>query len=754
MTAPPRRDARAKVTGRAQFTGDLRLPSMLHARVVRSTRAHARILSIQASAALQSPGVVDVLTFEDLTGLDPWFGHVVRDRPVLATGVTRFHGEPIAIVVADSPLHARAAADTVNVGYDDLPVVPSSVEARAAAPLHAGPTQPGGISGIRIDADLERNVCHRHARTRGDVDAALAAAALVLDDTYRFPAVYQYSLEPHTVLADCGPDELRVWSSAQHPYAVRRELARIFGRDLAKVRVAVPYVGGGFGSKSWTKVEPLAAVASWKVHRPVRLALDLQEAMHTSRRHHAEVRVTSGFDERGGLLARRVRAVFDTGAYTDNGPQVITSALDSAIAPYAVAAYDLESVALFTNTVPAGSMRSIGAPQVSWACESQLDRAARALGVDPLAVRRRNLARPGQVVFDGLTPVDAVLHDTLDTLEAHLPDEDVAAPPGPWSRGRGVAMAMTGAGASSVTSAWVRLHADGSVSLHCGATEIGQGSHTVLAEIVARALGVEHARVHTVTSDSRSAPYDQSTGASRTTTITGSAVLSAVDDLKAQLREIAAELAGVAADAVVVEDGRVRWGDGSAGLAEVVAHWFGSPAGELIGRGYSGTRVPGSLGATTPAFWEVAGGAAEVRVDVETGAVQVDRYVAVSDVGTALHPPSVTGQEEGAVMMGLGHTLSESLEMVDGIIANPSLAGYRVPTTRDLPAEVVTGHVENHDGPGPFGARGIGEATVVPVAGAVANAIRDALGVELRELPLTPERVWRALRADGSTQPE
>jgi CO/xanthine dehydrogenase Mo-binding subunit len=748
-----RSDVLAKVTGEAKFTGDLRLPGMLHAAVVRSSQPHARLDFVDVATAMNGVGVVDIVVAEDLAELDAMYGNIVRDRPILASGRVRFEGEPIAIVVADTLPNARAAAAAVHVGYSELPVVATVEDAlRGDTVLHDRRALPGGISGIAVDDDLARNVCHRHVRVRGDVDT-LPEDALVIEGTYTFPAVYQYAMEPHTALADHTGAELEVWASSQHPYAVRRELARIFGMDLAAVRVAVPYIGGGFGSKSWTRIEPLAAVASWRVRAPVRLALEVREAMRTSRRHNATVEVRTAFAPTGEILSRRVRAVFDTGAYTDNGPQVVETSLDAAVAPYHVPAYDLESVAVFTNTPPAGSMRAIGTPQVNWGCELQMDRAARTLGIDPMEIRRRNLAPRGAMVFDGLRPVDAELKDSLDTLERlvrPLPAGDGAAAEAGGSaasgsrvRGRGMAVSMSGAGGSSVSVAWLRLHADGSLTLHVGATEMGQGSQVALTSIAARALGVPPERVRLVSSDSRDAPYDQSTGASRTTTVGGRAVQAAADDLVAQLRRAAARMADVEEDAVTFRDGLVTWDGGSADLPTIVRYLFGSPAGELVGVGYTGPRIGSAEPFSHPIFWEIAAGVVDVDIDVETGEVRVLRYGGVSDVGAAIHERSLRGQEQGAIVMGLGHTLSEDLRFDAGVLRNESLADYRVPTLLSMPVEFVVGHVENQDGPGPFGARGAGEGGVVPVAGAVANAVRDALGVEPDRLPLTSETVWR-----------
>lgn len=744
---PQRDDVRAKVTGQADFCGDLRMPGMLHGFIVRSSHPHARFDFVDVTTAKNGVGVVAVIVAADLVGLEVMFGNIVRDRPILASDVVRFEGEPIAIVVADSLRNARAAAGAVHIGYSGLPVVSSADQAlTGSVAIHGGPSEAGGISAISVEPDFGLNICHKHRRLRGDVDD-LPDDAIVLEGTYRFPAVYQYALEPHTAIAHHTGDALEVWSSAQHPYSVRRELARIFGLDLAAVRVAVPYIGGGFGSKSWTKIEPLAAAASWRVGAPVRIALEVREAMRTSRRHSASVTVRTAFATSGELLARRVRATFDTGAYTDNGPQVIVTALDAAVAPYHIPAYDLESVAVFTNTPPAGSMRAIGAPQVHWGCELQMDRAAEILGLSPVEIRRRNVVGRDQIVFDGLKPADAELRDTIDLLETHIGDRsDHGGAVEGSVRGTGVSISMTGAGGSSVSVVWIRLHADGSLTLHAGSTELGQGSQVTLRSIASRGLGIPVGRIAMVASDSERSPYDQSTGASRTTTVAGRATLAAVDDLLRQLREIASQLSGEPMETIRFEDGSAHWSGGRADFPALVAHRFGSAAGELVGVGYSGARVATDSPFAHPIFWEISMGMADVSIDTETGEVSVDRYIGISDVGHPIHPLSLRGQEHGAIVMGLGHTLTESLVFEGGLLQNESLAEYRVPTLLDAPRSMIVDHVANADGPGPFGSRGAGEGAVVPVAGAVANAIRAALGAEPTELPLTPETVWRLAR--------
>jgi CO/xanthine dehydrogenase Mo-binding subunit len=687
------------------------------------------------------PGVVAVLTRDDLKDLDPHYGPVVHDRPLLALDVARYAGEPVAAVAAEDAATAERAARLVRVDYEPLPAALDAAAALAAgAPrLHEGPYR-GGDERIAVRATLERNICHHERVVRGDVERALAAADLVVEDTFTFPMVYHYALEPHTVLAHWDRAGLTVWASAQHPFLVRGELARIFRLPLARVRMIIPYLGGGFGSKSYTKIEPLVAALARKAGRPVRVAQSVSESMHTTRRHSVTCRITTGVRRDGTLVAKACTLHLDTGAYADNGPQVASRAANRVIGPYRIPHLRIDAYAVYTNSVPAGSFRAIGAPQSIWACESQMDVIAERLRLDPLALRLKNLLRRGERIRKGLKPLDADLAVGLRRTARALGWPRRAARPG---RGVGLACGVTNAGAFPVSIALVRLHADGSATVLAGSTEIGQGVRTVLSQIAAEALALPLSRVGVAPGDTDAMPFDRSTGASRSTTLMGLAVQRAAHEVRAQLVAIAARLLGAPARAIVLRDGTLRAGRKAMGYAEAISRHFGLPGGELIGRGT--VRPPGGT-PVNPVFWEVGIGGAEVTVDRETGRLSVRRYVTAADVGTAINPRETEAQDEGAAMMGLGHTLLEAIRYEDGQILNASLIDYRVPLFTDLPDAFVALLVENADGPGPWGAKGMGEGGIVGVAPAVANALAHATGVRVRDLPLTPERVWRALR--------
>ncbi|MYB85706.1 MAG: xanthine dehydrogenase family protein molybdopterin-binding subunit [Acidimicrobiaceae bacterium] len=809
MTAAPRRDAWEKVTGRARFAVDAVLPNMAHAAVVRSERAHAYLTGIDRAEAEAAPGVLAVVTAEDLGDQGRRFGHIVPDHAILAEGKVRYYGEPVAVVVAETPHQAADAAELVWVDYDDLPALTDAVTALASDVLihEQSYVEPGQKFLDVAPAASTDNIAHRNELAWGDAEAALAAAATVVETTTTFPLVYGYAMETYNALADWQPGSLHVVSTAQHPLMVRRELARMFSLPLAAVRVEVPYIGGGYGSKSYTKLEPLAAAASWAAGRPVKVTTDVEAAMYTTRADGALVTVRTGFDADARICARDIDIRFDTGAYADNSPLVLTKSINRSFGPYRMPNLRVRGVAAYTNTSPASSYRGFGAPQAALAGELNMDMAADRLGIDPVELRRRNLLAPGDTIIDGKRPLDADLVADLDAivsaLDQHAADRDAAveasgdqhaAVDSGALRGRAVAVPASDAGASPISTAQVRMPAAGSVTLLVSSTEMGQGSRTALAQIAAGELCVPIEAVAVGQSDTRFTPFEWTTGASRTTTVVGLAVQAACADLWDNLRAKAADSAGVTIDDVVVHGGRLHFtadvsntvsgsgaggdgvgehgtglGAGAAGAlgagergtgaadaapvvkdsgsgltpAEVIRQWFGADAGEVVGVGV--VRRDGAT-AVLPPFWEIGAVGVEVSVDVATGEVTVEHLVTVGDVGHAVNPDLVKGQDLGAATQGLGIALWEEMVYDGEQLTNPNLVEYRVPRLRDTPRSITSVLAERGDGAGPYGAKGAGEGALNPVPAAVAAAVGRAVGVWPTELPLTPPRVWSLLQ--------
>lgn len=741
----PRVDGIEKVTGAAKFTGDLAIPGMLEAKVLRSPVPHALIDSIDISKAQSRSGVVAILTRDDLTDIDPYYGNCLRDRAVVATDKVRFVGEPVAVVAAEDGLQAEDALSLIDVQYRELPCVADidAALAEGAPLLHERQSGAGEFHEVAgVGENFGGNICHREHFVKGDPDRAFADAEEIVEETFTFPMVYQYAMEPHSAIARVSAGGITLWSSSAHPFLVRSELAHMFGLPHAKVEVNVPFVGGAYGSKSYFKIEPLAvAIARKTGGRAVRLLQSVEEAMLTTRRHSARIRIKTGVKRDGTLVGREAEVLMDTGAYADNGPRVAKRAISRMIGPYKLAHCKVDVLALYTNTVPAGSMRSIGGPQTIWALESHMDSIAARLRMDPLEYRRRQLLDRGEVLKPGSTPVDADLRMGVEVAVEPLSGRSSRRTA---RNGVGLALGVSDSEAMPVSVALVRLLADGSVVLLAGTTEVGQGARTILCQIVAQELSVPVASVTMRETETRTTPFDRSTGASRSTTVMGSAVKAAALDLRRQLIEAAVEIFKANARTITLSNGQAVAGDKQMSYGQIVSAFFGMPGGELIGRGYM--RPDGTLGKSLPLFWETGMGSAEIAVDEETGAIRVERYVTVADVGRALNPIQAEGQDEGAAIQGLGNTLFEALEYENGQPLNASLVDYRVPRFTDLPAIFTSALVENSDGPGPYGAKGMGESGIVSVAPAVGNALFNATGVRIRDLPLTPERVWRALR--------
>jgi CO/xanthine dehydrogenase Mo-binding subunit len=744
-------DGIEKVTGAAKFTGDLALPGLLEARVLRSPLPHAEIEAIDSSKAEALAGVVAVLTRDDLKDIDPFYGNCLRDRAIVAMDRVRFVGEPVAVVAAKDARVAEEALALIDVRYRELPCVADIDAARAeGAPLlHEHSAGAGEFHDVaRVGERFGGNICHCEIFVKGDPGSAFAQADEIIEECFEFPMVFQYAMEPHTAVARATADGITLWSSSAHPFLVRSELAHMFGLPHAKVEVIVPFVGGAYGSKSYFKIEPLAvAMARKTAGRPVRVAQSLAEAMLTTRRHSARVRMKTGVKRDGTLVAREAEVLMDTGAYADNGPRVAKRAISRMLGPYKLDHCRVEVLALYTNTVPAGSMRSIGGPQTIWALESHMDTIAARLGLDPLVFRQHTLLERGEVLKPGATPVDADLRQGLATAvaplawDARTKFKDQAA---------GVAVGVSDSEAMPVSVALVRLLADGSVILSAGTTEVGQGARTILSQIVAHEVSLPVERMTMSGTDTKSTPFDRSTGASRSTTVMGSAVKAAAEDLRRQLIDAAAETFDVSATTIKLKDGEAHSADKHLPYGKIVSAYFGMPGGELIGRGYM--RPGAGLGTTFPLFWETGMGGAEIALDGETGEIRLEKYMTVADVGTAINPQQAEGQDEGAAVQGFGPALFEALVYEQGQPLNANLVDYRVPRFADLPDHFESALIENHDGPGPYGAKGMGESGIVSVAPAIGNALYRATGVRIRELPLTPERVWRALK--DSKQPE
>lgn len=718
-------DGVEKVTGKAKFVGDLIIPGMLHGKILRSTYPHARVRSIDASRAETLPGVVAVLSAADIADLNA----IYNGRPVIAMNKVHYVGEPVAAVAALDLATAEEALALIEVDYEELPaVVGIDAAIRKDAPL--------------IHEEKSSNIGTHEKVERGNVEEGFAQSDVIVEDTFTFPMVYHYAMEPHSVIAQYDDnDEITVWSSAQHPFQVRGDISRLFKVPPSKVRMIINYLGGGYGSKSYTKFEPLVVALARKAKRPVRICNSVGESMVTVRRHGARVRIKTGAKRDGTIIAREAEIYLDTGGYDDNGPQVTARSATRVIGPYWIPHIRTDAYQVYTNTGSAGSYRAIGAPQVIYAGESQIEMIAAKIGMDPAEVRLRNLLKKGQELRPGLKGIDANLATSLKSLvRVSGWKKSIKKKNAPI----GMGCATSNAGATPVSVAMIRMQSDGIANIVAGSTEMGQGVRTTLTQIAAEELTLPMEQFRVAGADTKVTPYDSSTGSSRSTTLMGTAVQKAARDLKQQFVKIGAQTMGVKAGQIRVVDGALVCGEARMTFQEAFERRFGKGSGgEMIGRGEAGPEITNNR---LPVFWEVGMGTSEVEIDHETGEVKLKKFISVADVGKAIHPEHCVAQEEGAAMQGIGHTLFEQLVYDNGQLINPNLVDYRIPTFADVPEEFHTVLVENGDGPGPFGVRGMAEGGILSVAPSVCNAIDRATGVRIKDLPLTPERVWRALR--------
>ncbi len=736
-SSPNRVGGIGRVTGSQAYVADIRPVDVLEAKLVTLDSAHARIISIDADAARRVPGCRLVMTAADLPQPVPRFGPQFRDRPVIAVDEVKYHGEPVAIVVADTKDAAEEAASLVRVEHEDLTAV---VTVAAALDAEATLVQDPAIR--PDDPRSSSNVLREHRVGWGDVDAS--TADLVVEHTYTFPMVTQFAIEPHAFMAAPDGDGIRVWSSIQHPNWLQRILAEVLRLPLSKVRVIAPDPGGGFGGKQHTKLEPLVAFAALRLGRPVRLVLSLEQTFQAVRRAAAEVRVRTGFRSDGTIEFQDVAADYLIGAYADIADRVVGKGSYPACGPYNVPAARIVARSILSHTTPSTAFRGFGYPQVNWAVESNLDEGARALGIDRLEIRLRNLAHKGDAFIPFDTPADGEWDQSVRKA-AELIGWDTPAPAG---HGRGIAVGIKSGPTTGLSHSTVRLLADGSVVVFAGTSDMGQGARTVFAQIAAQELGAPLDWVTVVMGDTAVVPYDQQTSASRSTVLMGNSVLFACRSIQGQLRAMAARLHGLDESEVTVDRGTVRLPDRELSVIEVLKPGLGRLGGELVGNGEARKEAePGHPLGGAPAFFEFNCTAIEAAVDEETGDVTIVRHVTVSDVGTSINPLQVRMQDEGAAIMGLGHTLMEHYIYDEaGRIRNLGAIDYRIPTSMDMPLQIVSETIENADGPGPYGAKGMSEGALLCTAPAVAAAVRDACGAVIRDLPLSPERVWRAIQ--------
>jgi CO/xanthine dehydrogenase Mo-binding subunit len=739
----PRLEARDKVTGRAEYTHTMRLPGMLHAKIFRSTVAHGRIRSIDTSAAKNVPGVHRVVTSEDVRKVipAPYYGPAFHDQPILAIDNVHYVGEPVAVVLAADPHVAEEAAQLIVAEYEELPAIFDEVEAADNKTLVHEELKPAGTF-----ADLKHlkgrkgtNIALDFKLRRGDVDKAFAEAAHVFEHTFYTQKVLHLALEPFVSIADWNERGVTIYTASQGPSFVRTEIARLLGWPENRVRIKVPYLGGGFGSKLYIKMEALATALSMIMRRPVKVALTMEEQFYTITRHPSTFRIKTGLDKSGRITARKCEVYWNGGAYADVGPRVTQKSGFTASGPYDIDNVWVDSYALYTNLPPAGALRGFGIPQLVWAYESHTDMIARALKLDPVAFRRKNLLREGRPHATGQIVQDAKLEAVLDRVAERLNwGKPLDRGTGAVRRGRGIAFAIKAVISPTTSVANLTIAADGSATLYCGTVDMGQGSDTAMAQIVGEVLDIPAQSVRIVPRDTDVTPYDMGTLGSRSLFHMGHAVRLAAQDARDKIKALARDVGEPEGSNIPLPD--------------LFKKKYGMQAGNIVGTGsYKPDYVPpdpatGLTPNVTP-FWMCAASGAEVEVDTETGHVRIARLITVVDCGRPLNPKIVETQISGAALMQLGFTMFEKMHIDAGQVTNASLADYKIPGMLDVPRVMENEAVDALQSNGPFGAKGVGETATFCVSPAIANAIEDACGVRLTALPLNAEAVFRALRA-------
>jgi carbon-monoxide dehydrogenase large subunit len=755
--SPVRLDAREKVTGRTLYAVDLKMAGMLYAKVLRSPHPHARILHIDATKARSLPGVVAVVTGKDFPGS---LGATVQDQSFLAGDKVRFVGDAVAAVAAVNLDTAEEALSLIHVEYELLPALFDPVEAMKSREvlIHENLSQYAVAPGIFPVPGT--NICNHFKLRKGDPERGFKESDLVLEDTYRSHMVQHAHLETHAAIAQVDSSgKILIWSNTQTPYFNRKALAKSLNLPLNQVRVMVTTLGGGFGGKSYLKAEPICVALALKSKgRPVKLVFTREEEFGVAPvRHPTIIRCKTGMKKDGTWLAQETELIFDTGAYADIGPRVCRNAGFSAAGPYQVPNVRIDSYCVYTNHPIGGAFRGFGIPQVSWAIESHLDVMAEKLGLDPVEVRLKNAVEEGSLSVTGQVLHSVGLKETLRQAAEKIGWRKAS---GPY-RGKGIACMHKSTVTPSSSAAFVKLNEDASITLLCSAVEMGQGSSTILAQIASEELGIPVEKISMVRPDTDVTPYDMASVSSRSTFFVGNAVRRAAADAREQLLQIAAEILEANPQDLVIEAGKVM----VRGVPEKAIPIAELPLGEafyagakgrgrgrpVLGRGSFTVEDATPLdretgqGKNPSAFWMYATQAAEVEVDPRSGRVKVLRISSAHDVGKSIHPVAIEGQIQGALVMGVGTALWEEMELEKGRVKNPSFAEYKLPSALDAP-EMIPIIVEELHAQGPYGAKGLGEPALAPTAAAIANAIYAAVGVRVKDLPITPEKILEGLR--------
>ena len=772
----PRVDGVKKVTGAAKYVGDMKWPRMLYAKCVKSLYAHAKILSIDVSAAKALKGVHDVITGDYYTKRG---GLYLEDKNFLAVNTVKFCGEPVVAVAAETPEIAEAACELVKVEYEPLPVINNPMEGMAKDAILIHPELHTYKVVPIFHPQAHTNISHHHIIRKGDADAAFKYAEehpdeyYITEHEYHVPHVQHTPIENHIAVAQYEPDgKCTVWASCQSPYAVRQALSASFDIPLNKMRIISPYVGGGFGAKAGTTIEGIIIpLAMHSKGRPVMMEYTREEEFVNSYvRQGLYTKIKTAVRKSDGkFLAVQNDFYWDGGAYTEYGVNIVKASGFASTGPYEFDNVKTDAYCVYTNNPVGGPYRGFGMCEIHFGIEQNIDEVAKEIGMDPIEIRRVNGLAPGKSTGTGEIMKSCGFLEALDQVaEAIQYDKPCDPPSGPHKvRGKGIAGGWkspsqpTNAGSAAI----IRMNEDGTFFLMTSGHDIGQGSDTALTQIAAEVLCCDPSKFTIRTGDTDHTPYEWQTVASRITYCAGNAIKLAAEDLKEKLLDLAQIKLGYIKRELYLEDGwiinrnhpesRMPMSDLALGLAFEDGSGYGGPA---IGVGTF--TLPNNINydpATgyspkPAAFWTTAVAGAEVEVDTETGIIEVKKMVESCDPGHIVNPELYKAQVEGGMMQALGTVLFEELKLKDGKVLNKSFVDYKIPTIDNAPETFIAMGVEHPEETGPYGARGIGEPAMVPGAPAIANAIYNATGCRFTEMPITPERMLKALQEKAAAE--
>src|SRR6516165_8814300 len=758
-------DSQLRVSGSIDYTLNFELPRMLHACMLRIPHAHARIVRVDASRAEKLPGVAATLTGNDLIGdhIDPYFGLILQDQTPVALDRVRFVGEPVAAVAAVDADTAADALDLIDVEYEELPAVFDAEEAlKPGAPLlYPGPRRVIAGRGDVSARSLEgTNIVHLFKQRKGDIAQGFRESDQIFENTFLSPAVNHVALEPHVVVAQVADGRITVWTCTQNPHVVQRQLAGIFRIPIADVRVVVFTLGGGFGGKLNSKLEPAAVLLAKKTGRPVRIAPRRAECFLLGVQHECKIKLKTGVKRDGTLLAVEAHCYYNSGAYGDTSPNLITRGY-AATGPYRVPHLYMDSYGVYTNTAPSAAFRGYGITQVAWAHETQIDIIADALDIDPAQLRLKNVLQKGDSFSTGEPMPEMHYNELIDSALKKIgwSDGPLVVRQGNKIRAKGIGVIVKGMATPTTSTSIVKLNADGSLNVLTSSVEMGQGLKTALAQIAASEISLPVGRVRVSEPDTDFTPFDLMTAASRATFCMGTAIREAIADIKNQLRDLAAAQLEANKEDLILQDGKIMVRGVAGKSLSYIDAIRTSKANNLLGHGVfvSGSGPNGSpvvMDFETgqgygSAEWHPAVVVCEVEVDTETGHVSVPRIHAELYAGKVINPRLCELQIQGATTFGLGQVLFEELvQDTNGSITNPTLSDYMIPSFHDVPADLSVHMLEPH---GVTDVHGVGESAIPPARPAIGNAISRAVGVHFLDLPITPEKILRALEKQKSS---